>query len=112
MDIITPQYIYLLHTREFINCKMHVYKIGRTKQANLERFLTYPKGSVILLHTICHNCCSCGKENCRSRGCRGLNTYEYIYQSKYLGKIGNLRFPYDPSLNNEGLLNIMFNLAM
>jgi len=62
MDITTPHYIYLLHTREFINCKMPVYKIGRTKQANLERFLTYPKGSVILLHTICNNCCSCEKK--------------------------------------------------
>jgi hypothetical protein len=41
---------------------MPVYKIGRTKQANLERFLTYPKGSVILLHTICHDCCSCEKK--------------------------------------------------
>ena len=41
---------------------MPVYKIGRTKQANLERFLTYPKGSVILLHTICHDCYSCEKK--------------------------------------------------
>jgi hypothetical protein len=62
MDITTPQYIYLLHTREFINCKMPVYKIGKTKKPNFERFSTYPKGFVILLHTICRDCSSCEKK--------------------------------------------------
>jgi hypothetical protein len=49
-------YIYLIQEREFINSGENVFKIGRTRQENFERFKNYPKGSKILLHTICNDC--------------------------------------------------------
>ena len=40
-------WIYLIHEREFIKEKKHIYKIGRTK--NIAKRLTqYPKGSQML----------------------------------------------------------------
>jgi T5orf172 domain len=54
---IDPQveYVYLLHTREFINSGDPVYKIGRTSQENAKRFTQYPKGYRILLQCSCNN---------------------------------------------------------
>lgn len=52
-------YIYLLHTREFINAKKNIYKVGKTSKENLCRFNQYPKGSKLLLQTICSNCNIC-----------------------------------------------------
>lgn len=49
-------YIYLLQTREFVNAKQSVYKIGKTNQEHNKRFNNYPKGSVLLLQVICNNC--------------------------------------------------------
>lgn len=52
----SPQYVYLLQEREFFNLSEPVYKIGKTKQSNLKRFKTYPKGSVLILQVACHDC--------------------------------------------------------
>ena len=49
-------YIYLLQLREFANKNEPVYKIGMTTQKNLNRFLQYPKGSILFHQTICNNC--------------------------------------------------------
>ena len=49
-------YIYLLQTREFIQLKEPVYKIGRTTQLNYERFKQYPKGSILYQQQYCFNC--------------------------------------------------------
>jgi hypothetical protein len=49
-------YIYLLQEREFVNSKANVYKVGKTRQSNLKRFNSYPKGSLILLYSECCNC--------------------------------------------------------
>jgi hypothetical protein len=48
--------IYLLQEREFINSNQNIYKIGRTKQENIQRFNQYPKGSKLLLHIVCDDC--------------------------------------------------------
>jgi len=48
--------IYLLQEREFINSNQNIYKIGRTKQENTQRFNQYPKGSKLLLHIVCDDC--------------------------------------------------------
>ena len=40
----SPEYIYLLHEREFVNSKQSIYKIGKSKQENLKRLYQYPKG--------------------------------------------------------------------
>jgi len=48
-------YVYLLQVREFIKTNEHIYKVGRTKKENLERFNQYPKGSVLLFQQICNN---------------------------------------------------------
>ena len=50
------QYVYLIQTREFVNSKQPVYKIGKTKQINYSRFIQYPKGSVQIFQTSCYNC--------------------------------------------------------
>ncbi len=57
-----PQYIYLLKEREFIKTNENIYKIGKTTQQNNERFKQYPKGSILLLQSICSNCHSIEKE--------------------------------------------------
>lgn len=49
-------YIYLLQEREFINTKKNIYKLGKTKQENLQRFKQYPKGSQLLLQQVCDDC--------------------------------------------------------
>jgi len=49
-------YIYLLQEREFITSKQNIYKIGKTKQNNLNRFSQYPKGSILLFQIICNDC--------------------------------------------------------
>jgi hypothetical protein len=50
------EYIYLLQEREFIKTNENIYKIGKTKQEHNNRLKGYPKGSVLLLQTICNNC--------------------------------------------------------
>jgi hypothetical protein len=49
-------HIYLLQEREFIKTKENVYKVGKTRQLNFQRFKQYPKGSIVLLHSECHDC--------------------------------------------------------
>ncbi len=49
-------YIYLLQEREFITTNQKVYKPGKTKQENLQRFNQYPKGSKLLLQQACDDC--------------------------------------------------------
>jgi hypothetical protein len=49
-------YIYLLQEREFITTKQNIYKLGKTKQENLQRFKQYPKGSKLLLQQVCDGC--------------------------------------------------------
>jgi hypothetical protein len=49
-------YIYLIQEREFITTNQNIYKLGKTKQENLERFKRYPKGSKLLLHQVCDDC--------------------------------------------------------
>ena len=46
------QYIYLIYLREFINSNQDIYKIGKTKQLNNNRFKQYPKGTIILYQSI------------------------------------------------------------
>lgn len=53
--------IYLLHTREFINSKQPIYKIGRSSNMNT-RLSQYPKGSNILCSIKCENSNLCENE--------------------------------------------------
>ena len=53
--------IYLIHTREFVNSKEPIYKIGRSKNLNT-RILQYPKGSNVLCSIKCANSNLCEKE--------------------------------------------------
>lgn len=48
-------YVYLLQEREFIKTEENIYKIGRTKKPNYERFKQYPNGSLLLSQNICHD---------------------------------------------------------
>jgi hypothetical protein len=43
-------YIYLVHTPEYSNANIPIYKLGRTMQEDLRRFKDYPEGSKLLLH--------------------------------------------------------------
>jgi hypothetical protein len=49
-------YIYLLQEREFIKTGESIYKLGKTKQANMKRILQYPKGSKVILYKSCDDC--------------------------------------------------------
>ena len=49
-------YIYLIHTREFINSIKKIYKVGKTTQEPTKRIKQYPKESKILLITNCIDC--------------------------------------------------------
>jgi hypothetical protein len=50
------EYIYLIQEREFIKTNEEIYKIGKSKQENLKRFNSYPKGSELLFQCICNDC--------------------------------------------------------
>jgi hypothetical protein len=53
----TPlNYIYLIHTREFVNAKKPIYKVGKSCQPNLKRVKTYPNGSQLLIQILCNDC--------------------------------------------------------
>ena len=56
MDNIITNYIYLLHEREHIRLSENVYKVGMTRQPNLERFHNHPKGSILLFQMECIDC--------------------------------------------------------
>ena len=56
MKQINTNYIYLLHEREFIRTSEDIYKVGMSRQSNLERFHNYPKGSILLFQMECINC--------------------------------------------------------
>jgi hypothetical protein len=56
MKQINTNYIYLLHEREHIRLSEDVYKVGMTRQPNLERFHNYPKGSILLFQMECNDC--------------------------------------------------------
>jgi hypothetical protein len=56
MEQIITNYIYLLHEREHIRLSENVYKVGMTRQPNLERFHNYPKGSILLFQMKCTDC--------------------------------------------------------
>lgn len=58
----TIQYVYLLQTRESRRLKEDIYKIGRTKQVNEKRFMSYPKGSVLYLQISCKDCSKCERK--------------------------------------------------
>jgi|LauGreDrversion4_2_1035121.scaffolds.fasta_scaffold01276_11 hypothetical protein len=56
MEPIHTNYIYLLHEREHIRLSENVYKVGMTRQCNLERFNNYPKGSILIYQARCNDC--------------------------------------------------------
>ena len=39
--------VYIIHTREFVNARQNIYKIGRTSQPHTKRANSYPKGSAL-----------------------------------------------------------------
>ena len=56
LDDNNNEFIYLIKEREFIKTKEPIYKIGKTKQENLQRIKSYPNGSIILLYIITNDC--------------------------------------------------------
>jgi len=50
--------VYLLHTREFVNTKQPIFKLGRSNQLD-NRVKQYPNGSKIMLMLKCKNSKSC-----------------------------------------------------
>lgn len=57
-----PNFIYLIHLREFKNSHQFIFKVGKTKQQNLKRIYSYPKGSTPLLLQMCSDCDTLEKE--------------------------------------------------
>lgn len=54
--MVDQESIYLIQLREFVRNNEPVYKIGKTTQNGLARV---PKGSVLLMQTICCDCTAC-----------------------------------------------------
>lgn len=52
----TIQYMYILKDRTAMETGSNIYKIGKTKQENLKRFKSYPKGFKLILLIACSNC--------------------------------------------------------
>lgn len=92
------QYIYLLQEREFIKTNEKIYKIGKTKQKNNDRFKQYPKGSILLFQLICPDCDTLEKE---------LIT---IFKNKYKHRkdIGNEYFEGD----SNNMIQIIYQTIM
>ena len=108
------QYVYLLQEREFVNNKEPVYKIGKTKQANLQRFNSYPKGSVLLLQNCCNDCNKTEKEiiklfdtKYKKRTDRGSEYYEGNYREMTIDiyKIIN----YEKEIEDEKIIKNVCN---
>ena len=56
MEPSNTNYIYLLHEREFIKTSEYIYKVGMTRQSNLDRIKNYTRGSVLLFQMECYDC--------------------------------------------------------
>ena len=52
----TEHFVYLFHTKEFVDLQEPVYKIGKTTKPNFERFQQYDEGTRFYFQTSCHNC--------------------------------------------------------
>jgi uncharacterized C2H2 Zn-finger protein len=52
----SDHYIYILQDRTSLQLNQNIYKIGKTKQTNLKRFGTYPKGYKIMMLIDCFDC--------------------------------------------------------
>ena len=52
----TEHYVYLFHTKEFVDSKEPVYKIGKSTQPNFGRFNQYVEGTRFHFQMSCHNC--------------------------------------------------------
>ena len=49
-------YVYLFHTKRFVDTKEPVYKIGKSTQPNFERFNQYVEGAIFHFQISCRNC--------------------------------------------------------
>jgi Meiotically up-regulated gene 113 len=52
----SEHYVYLFHTKEFVDAKEPVYKIGKSTQSNFKRFNQYNEGTIFHFQMSCHNC--------------------------------------------------------
>ena len=52
----TEHYVYLFHTKQFVESKEPVYKIGKSMKPNFERFNQYSEGTRFHFQMSCHNC--------------------------------------------------------
>lgn len=53
---ISDNYVYILQDRTSVKLAENIYKIGKSKQANLKRFNSYPKGYKIIMLVECFDC--------------------------------------------------------
>lgn len=49
-------HIYLLREREFIKTNENIFKVGKSKQENMNRMRDYPNGSDVIIYIKCANC--------------------------------------------------------
>lgn len=93
------EYVYLLKDRTAVRSNEEVYKIGKTKQSNLNRFKSYPKGINLLLMIKCVDCSLVEKKIMH------LFKEKYIHNKDY----GNEYFEGNPEEMATDILNIIFN---
>ncbi len=93
------EYVYLLKDRTAVKSNEEVYKIGKTKQINLNRFKTYPKGINLLLLIKCTDCSIIEKK------IMFLFKQKYIHNRDY----GNEYFEGNPDEMIADIINIIYN---
>ena len=91
------QYVYLFHTKEFFNSHQPIYKIGKTKQPNFNRFKNYPRGSVMLFQSSCHDCDKLEKQ------------IIILFTSRYVRRLGLEYFEGDQSSMIRDMCDIVQN---
>jgi hypothetical protein len=91
------QYVYLIQEREFVRSKEPVFKIGRTKQPNVERVTQYPKDSQFICQICCDDCAICEKNIIQ------------LFKTKYIHRtdIGNEYFEGDYRYMTDDIANIV-----
>lgn len=92
--------IYLLHEREFINKNVNIFKIGKTKQENVRRIQSYPKGSNLKFITDCDDCDAAEKD------------LILIFKNKFIQEIniGTEYFVGDPNEMKKEIMNYFENI--
>lgn len=82
-------YIYVIKEREFLKTKENIYKIGKTKQNNFNRFKQYPKNSILLYYRKT-KCCDIVEKRIINKLSENFEQQKNIGREYFKGNIMNI----------------------